>query len=144
MVMQSLATAAQSNNPKLQIAHVSILVNDYDEALKYYTEVLGFEKKADAKFGSERWVTVAPAGQKEVEFVFVKVNEKDKDHVGKQAGSRTFIVLNTTDCKRVFEDYKARGVKVLKEPEEMPWGTQAQFYDIYGNRFALLELKQRN
>ncbi|HYF30996.1 MAG TPA: VOC family protein [Chitinophagaceae bacterium] len=141
LVALSAGGFAQDEHAKLKIAHISILVNDYDEALKYYTEVLGFEKKADAKFGKERWVTVAPAGQKEIELVFVQATDKDKEQVGRQAGSRTFIVLNTNDCKNTFAMYKERGIKVLKEPTEVAWGVQAQFYDIYGNRFALLQVK---
>ncbi|MBC7829493.1 MAG: VOC family protein [Chitinophagaceae bacterium] len=139
-VMISKFAVSQSAGPKLKVAHISILVHDYDQGLKYYTDVLGFEKKTDIKFGNERWITIAAPGEKGIEFVLVRAKDKeDSAIVGNQAGARTFAVLNTNDCKKVFADYKLKGIKVLTEPRETPWGVQAQFYDLYGNRFVLLE-----
>ena len=112
--------------------------------MNYYTNVLGFEKKTDISFGNERWITIAPAGEKGVEFVLVQAKDRDDSaFVGKQAANRTFAVINTNDCQKVFTAYKEKGVKILTEPRETPWGIQAQFYDLYGNRFVLLEPKRR-
>jgi len=134
---------AIDSEPKISISLFSLLVNDYDEAVKFYTEKLGFVKKSDIKFGAaERFVTIAPAGQKEVEFVLVQpILREDKELVGKQAGTRTLIVINTDDCRKVILQYKEKGVKIIVEPSEVPWGIQAQFLDLYGNLFVMLQPK---
>ena len=131
--------------PGFRIAHITLLIKDYDEALKFYTEILGFEKRDDIRFGgSERWVTVSPPGQNDVKFVFVQaVLKQDKDLVGKQAGSRTFAVINTSNCYEIIEHYRRSKVTITAEPAQVPWGTQAQFKDLYGNNFVVLEPKAK-
>jgi catechol 2,3-dioxygenase-like lactoylglutathione lyase family enzyme len=130
--------------PITKIAHVTILVKDYDEALKFYTQTLGFEKRSDVAFGTERWVTVSPSKENEMEFVFVQPSlQEDREMIGRQAGSRTFVVIHTSNCKQLIEHYRGLNVHITAEPVDAPWGTQAQIRDLYGNNFVLLEPRRK-
>ena len=122
--------------------NVTLLVRDQDEALRFYTEVLGLEKRADdSSMPGFRWLTVAPKEQKGVEIVLVKPRtEEDLQQVGKQAGRTVFLVFHTDDLQREYETLHSRGVKFLGPPKQQPWGTEAVFEDLYGNRFDLLQL----
>jgi predicted enzyme related to lactoylglutathione lyase len=118
-----------------RLDHVTIFVRDYDEALKWYTEVLGFDKTADQRFGNnERWLTVAPRGQKGAEIVLAKAQGARAELTGKQA----LWVFHTVDCQKTYDTLQARGVKFRKPPSKTPWGSQAIFEDLYGNEFVLL------
>ncbi|WP_236860289.1 VOC family protein [Candidatus Formimonas warabiya] len=125
------------------MGHVTVLVKNYEEAVKYYTEVLGFELKSDTPFGNGmRWVTVAPPKQKELEIVFVEANTQSmSERVGNQAAEHVFLVLETDDCMKDFHTLKSRGVKFYGEPQEMPWGIEVVFEDLYGNIYDLLQVK---
>ena len=121
-----------------KLAVVTILVRDQDEALQFYTEKLGLEKMDDMKFGDDRWLTVTAPQQKELQIFLAKADGFGMDlmdHVGR-APSWAF---STDDCRATYETLKARGVKFLSEPEEKPWGIQAVFEDLYGNKFAIVE-----
>jgi predicted enzyme related to lactoylglutathione lyase len=122
-----------------KIAVVTILVRDQDEALRFYTEKLGLEKMDDMTFGEgNRWLTVTPPGQKEVQIFLQKADSFGAnlmDYVGK-APSWAF---NTDDCRATYETLKARGVNFLSEPKEQPWGVEAVFEDLYGNKFSVVE-----
>ena len=129
-----------------KLGHVTILVRDYDEALKFYTEVLGLEKRADVPFGpGMRWLTVAPQGQKEVEIVLHQPggmhDEETKKTMLERVGQGTAWVLETEDCQQTYQTLKSRGVKFISPPEDQPWGLQAIFEDLYGNQFVLLTPK---
>ena len=129
-----------------KLGHVTVLVRDYDEALKFYTEVLGLEKRADVAFGpGMRWLTVAPAGQKEVEIVLLQPGGMHDEATTKvlleRVGQGTAWVLETEDCHQTHETLKSRGVKFISPPEDQPWGLQAIFEDLYGNQFVLLQPK---
>lgn len=120
---------------------VTLLVRDQDEALRFYTETLGLEKRMDdTSVPGLRWLTVAPPEQKELQIVLAKAkSEEDLRQVGKQAGTFPLFVLNTDGCRKDYETLKSRGVRFLTSPKEQPWGTEAIFEDLYGNRFDLLE-----
>jgi predicted enzyme related to lactoylglutathione lyase len=121
-----------------RLDHVTVFVKDYDEALKWYTETLGFEKTADQAFGKgQRWLTVAPRGQKGSEIVLAKADGQHTELVGKQA----LWVFHTTDCQKTYEALRARGVKFRQPPAKVGWGGQAIFEDLYGNEFVLLSDK---
>jgi len=126
----------------MKIGHITLLVKDFDEALNFYVEKLGFEKRQDAKFvGGMRWVTVSPKGQDlELTFVLTDTEEKQKA-LGKQAGDHVFMTLQTDDCKRDYEAMKAKGVKFYGEPTKQMYGTDVVFEDLYGN---LIDLIQRS
>ena len=128
----------------IRLGNVTILVRDYDEALKFYTEVLGFEKRSDQKFGpGARWVTVAAPGQ-EIQIVLQKPEpsmhgEEGARKMAERIGQNPTWVLATDDCGKTYELYSSRGVKFSEPPKEMPWGTQAVFKDLYGNSYALVQ-----
>lgn len=126
-----------------KIGHITILVNDYDEAIDFYTNTLGFTLITDNSFGEGmRWVTVAPSKQNETAIVFVEADTDEKKQlVGSQAAQRVFLVIETDDFFRDFSLMKEKGVTFLGEPNEMPWGIEVVFEDLYGNRFDLLQVK---
>jgi predicted enzyme related to lactoylglutathione lyase len=133
----------------IRLGNVTILVRDYDEALKFYTEVMGFEKRTDQKFGpGARWVTLAAPGQ-DVQIVLQKPEpsmhgEENARRMAERIGQNPTWVLATDDCRKTFELYSSRGVKFNEPPKEMPWGTQAVFKDLYGNSYALLQSGTRS
>lgn len=128
----------------LKLRHVTILVRDYDDALKWYTEKLGFEKVQDFSYnqGKERFLSVALKGQQDIPIVLAKpgmgyTTEETKpwaDRVGKTI----LWVFQTDDCQKMYETLKGRGVKFLELPKDNPWGMQAIFEDLYGNHFVLV------
>lgn len=122
------------------LSFVSVVVNDQDAALDFYTNILGFEKRGDRAFkGLPRFLTVAPKGQSEPEIVLVKAGASNiQPH-----GGHTGMVFRTDDCRRDFTTLKARGVKFVAEPAELPFGIQAQFTDPDGNLFSLAEPRTR-
>jgi predicted enzyme related to lactoylglutathione lyase len=126
----------------MRLSLVTIFVRDQDEALRFYTEKLGFEKRADdvQTVPSFRWLTVGPKDQKEPEFVLLKAIEKEQvDQIGKQS----HMGFNTDDCRRTYETLKARGVKFTSPPEDVGYGIQALFEDLYGNEYVLIETRNR-
>jgi catechol 2,3-dioxygenase-like lactoylglutathione lyase family enzyme len=128
-----------------KLGHLTILVHDYEEALKFYTEKLGFIKIQDNAFGEgNRWLTVAPPDQDDLEIVFVKADTPEKKElVGKQAASHVLLTLQTDDCYRDFEDMKRQGVNFLGEPTEQFYGTEVVFEDLYGNRYDLIQVNPK-
>jgi len=128
----------------VRLGNVTILVRDYDEALKFFTEALGFEKRRDEKFGpGARWVTVGAPGQ-DVQIVLQKPEpamhgEENARKLRERIGQNPTWVVVTDDCRKTYELYSSRGVKFTEAPKEMPWGTQAVFKDLYGNSYALVQ-----
>ena len=124
----------------IHLSFVSVVVQDQDAALDFYTNKLGFEKRGDRAFkGLPRFLTVAPKGQSEPEIVLVKAGASNvQSH-----GGHTGMVFRTDDCRRDFEMLKARGVNFVDEPAELPFGIQAQFADPDGNLFSLAEPRVR-
>ncbi|HYE87901.1 MAG TPA: VOC family protein, partial [Vicinamibacterales bacterium] len=154
----SVAEAAQPvsqeiRGPRLALTRVTILVRDQDEALQFYTEKLGMEKRLDQAFAGAyakpaggaplRWVTVGPAGQKDIEIVLQKPDRAlhgDRvDEMTSQIGRGPTWAFATDNCERAYEELRRRGVRFLMPPQKQPWGTQAIFEDLYGNSFALVE-----
>ena len=118
------------------LATVSLLVRDYDEAIRWYTETLGLELRMDGSMGGDyRFVTVGVKGQGDVSIVLHKPFE---DYP--QARSNVHGLLFHSDgCRKDVADLKGRGVNITMEPEEQPWGVQAVFEDLYGNTHVILE-----
>jgi catechol 2,3-dioxygenase-like lactoylglutathione lyase family enzyme len=127
----------------MKIGHITILVKDQDEAMRFYTEKLGFRKCQDTSFGEDmRWVTVTPKNQPGLELTFVKANTREKlKALGKQAGDHVFLTVETGDCQKDYQVMKAKGVKFMGEPEKQSYGTEVVFQDLYGN---LIDLVQRS
>jgi len=124
-----------------KIGYITILVKNYDEAIKFYIEKLGFELLADNSFGNgKRWVTVAPCSSNETAIVLVEANLSEKvDRLGSQVANHVFLVIHTDDCRRDYEEMKSRGVHFFGEPNDVPWGVEVVFEDLYGNRFDLVQ-----
>jgi catechol 2,3-dioxygenase-like lactoylglutathione lyase family enzyme len=124
-----------------KIGHITILVKDQDDALKFYTEKLGFKKCQDTTFGEGmRWVTVALKTQPDLEITFVKADSTEKlKSLGKQAGDHVFLTLETNNCNRDYEAMKAKGVKFMGKPAKQPYGTEVVLEDLYGNLFDLIQ-----
>ncbi len=126
----------------LRIARITLLVRDQEEALRFYTDKLGMQKRMDMSLpDGYRWLTVAPAGSQDVEFVFQKAADGNEAHVGKQAGSSVYCVLHTDDINQTYKDWSGRGVEFTQTPEDRPYGIEALFKDLYGNLYDLLQPK---
>ncbi|MBI2954788.1 MAG: VOC family protein [Chloroflexi bacterium] len=127
------------------LARVTILVWDQDEALAFYVEKLGLEKRADMVFGpGMRWLTVAPRDQKELEIVLLKPEmamhgEEGARKLAERIGQSPPGVFFTDDCRATYETLRSRGVNFLRPPQEQMYGVEATFEDLYGNTFSLLQ-----
>ncbi|MBM3514146.1 MAG: VOC family protein [Alphaproteobacteria bacterium] len=123
------------------IAKVALIVPDYDEAIAYYTTVLGFCLVADEdRGGGKRFVRVAPPGDGATELVLAKaVNDEQRSRIGNQTGGRVFLFLHTDDFMRDHAAYTARGVTFVEGPRFEAYGKVAVFVDRYGNRWDLIE-----
>jgi catechol 2,3-dioxygenase-like lactoylglutathione lyase family enzyme len=129
---------------KQKIATLSLLVRDYDEAIAFYTQKLGFILLEDTDLGDgKRWVRVVPRGATETSLLLAKaVSPAQESHVGDQTGERVFLFLHTDDFWRDYNEMKSRGVNFNEEPRVESYGTVVVFEDLYGNKWDLLELKK--
>ncbi|UOY08234.1 VOC family protein [Muricauda sp. SCSIO 64092] len=124
-----------------KIAHIALVVNDYDEAIQFYTKKLNFKLVEDTKLSEEkRWVVIAPPGARESSLVLAKADtEKQSLSIGNQTGGRVFLFLFTDDFQRDYTAMLEKGVKFVRKPKKEPYGTVAVFEDLYGNLWDLLE-----
>ena len=126
------------------IGQIAIVVRDYDEALAFYVDLLGFELIEDTRIQEQdkRWVVVAPPGSSSARLLLARaVGPEQSSRIGNQTGGRVFLFLYTDDFWRDFRSYKARGIVFVREPREERYGTVAVFRDLYGNLWDLLQLK---
>lgn len=129
---------------KQALAHVAVVVNDYDEAIQFYTEILGFDLLEDTFIAEQnkRWVLVSPRGGNGCAILLARASTAEQSQVvGKQTGGRVFLFLSTDDFWRDYKKYMGLGVVFVREPVEAEYGTVAVFEDIYGNRWDLIEYK---
>ena len=126
---------------KQKIAQVTLVVHDYDEAIKFYIDKLYFEVVEDAVLNeNKRWVLIAPKGSAECCLLLAKAaNEAQKKVVGNQTGGRVFLFLYTDDVQRDYINMTQNGVVFIREPSEEKWGKVAVFQDLYGNLWDLIE-----
>ena len=129
---------------KQHLAHIAILVDDYDRAIAFYTKKLHFELIEDTKMSEEkRWVLVRPKGAKECSLLLAKgVNDVQKSRIGNQTGGRVFLFLHTDDFQRDYQNLLKNQIKIVREPSVEEYGTVAVFEDIYGNLWDLIESKK--
>lgn len=129
-----------------RIAHVAIVVRDYDEAIRFYTEKLDFILVGDTVLSKEkRWVIVAPPGATECGLLLAKAADaKQAEAVGNQTGGRVGFFLFTDDFWRDYKTYLDRGVTFVRPPKEEPYGTVAVLADLYGNLWDLLQPNKNN
>jgi catechol 2,3-dioxygenase-like lactoylglutathione lyase family enzyme len=123
------------------LAHVALLVRDYDEAIAYFTGPLGFSLLEDTRLGGgQRWVLVAPTDRGGTALLLAQAaTPAQSARVGDQTGGRVFLFLRTDDFWRDYHDFKSRGVEFAEAPREEPYGTVAVFVDLYGNRWDLVQ-----
>lgn len=126
---------------KQHIARVALVVNDYDEAIAFYTQKLGFSVLEDTRINDEkRWVVISPPGANECSLLLAKAaNAQQALAIGNQAGGRVFLFLFTDDFWRDYNQLQANGVVFTREPVQEPYGIVAVFKDLYGNLWDLLQ-----
>jgi catechol 2,3-dioxygenase-like lactoylglutathione lyase family enzyme len=127
-----------------QLANIALLVSDYDEAIAWYTQVLGFTLVQDTYLGDgTRWVRVCPPGASGTALLLAQATtEAQRTRVGDQVGGRVGFFLHTDDFARDHAEMSSRGVRFAEEPRHESYGTVAVFVDLYGNRWDLVELRQ--
>lgn len=120
---------------------LALVVDDYDRAIAYFTQTLGFELLEDTILSPEkRWVRVAPSHSSGASLLLAKAaNQTQQQAIGNQSGGRVFLFLHTENIQRDVELYKSRGVKFIREPESFEYGIAAVFEDLYGNKWDLIE-----
>jgi len=126
---------------KQQLAHIALVVNDYDEAIAFYTKKLHFELVEDTVLSdTKRWVVVAPPGTAGCSLLLAKAaSEEQHSRVGNQTGGRVFLFLHTDDFHRDYDEMRERGIEFVREPVTESYGTVAVFRDLYGNLWDLIE-----
>ena len=128
------------------ITHVAIVVHDYDEAINFYTDKLGFRLIEDTRLDeNKRWVVVSPQGAKECSILLAKASQaRQSEAVGNQTGGRVGFFLVTDDIYRDVENMKKQNIRFERLPSEQPYGIVAVFADLYGNLWDLIQPSERN
>ena len=123
------------------LALVSVLVRDYDEAIRFYVDALRFEVVEDTRLDEhKRWVVVRPPGDGESALLLARAaNDEQASRVGNQTGGRVFLFLHTDDFARDYARMTVAGVTFIEEPRDEPYGRVVVFEDLYGNRWDLIE-----
>ncbi len=127
---------------KQTIAHIALVVRDYDEAIAFYTQKLHFVLVEDTYQPAQdkRWVVVAPPGSSGTTLLLARASSLEQAaFIGNQAGGRVFLFLQTDDFWRDYHEMLAAGIKFIRPPKEEPYGVVAVFEDLYGNLWDLVE-----
>ncbi len=130
---------------KQSIAHIALVVREYDEAIEFYTKKLNFELLEDTYQAEQdkRWVVVAPPGGTGTSILLARASkERQEAFIGDQAGGRVFLFLNTDDFWRDYKQMVERGIEFEREPKEAEYGTVAVFKDLYGTLWDLIEFSE--
>lgn len=128
-----------------QIGSVALVVENYNDAIAFYTQKLSFTLIEDTDLGGgKRWVQVAPPSATGTKLLLAQASTAEqKKAIGNQTGGRVFLFLETNDFRRDYARMKAKGVVFLEEPRTEPYGTVAVFIDLYGNKWDLLQLSKK-
>ena len=126
-----------------KIGSVALVVENYDDAIEFYTHKLNFELIEDTDLGDgKRWILISPPNGNGTNLLLAQAsNEEQQKSVGNQTGGRVFLFLHTNDFWRDYEDMKKKGVVFNEEPRKEVYGTVVVFQDLYGTKWDLLELK---
>lgn len=135
-----------TNPIEQSISNIALIVESYDDAIKFYTEKLNFQLIEDSDLGGgKRWVQIAPPNSNGTNLLLAKAsNEEQKKSIGNQAGGRVFLFLQTNDFWRDYEHMKAHDVEFTEEPRVEEYGTVVVFKDLYGTQWDLLQLNKSN
>jgi catechol 2,3-dioxygenase-like lactoylglutathione lyase family enzyme len=134
-----------------RLSHTTLMVDDQESAKEFYVDKLGFELRADHDMGKWRWVTVSPKGQPDLEIVLMpidaypKLDDEGRENLRKllSAGMMPAAVLQTSDCRKTYDELTAKGVEFRSEPKEQFYGIEAMFRDPAGNWFSLTQPRGR-
>jgi catechol 2,3-dioxygenase-like lactoylglutathione lyase family enzyme len=128
------------------IAHIALVVKEYDEAIDFYCNQLGFVLKEDTVMSeTKRWVIVKPRGDGNCSLLLAKaVGDEQQSRIGNQTGGRVFLFLYTDDFWRDYNNYTSKGIEFIRVPKEEAYGTVAVFKDFYGNMWDLIERKKES
>ena len=132
---------------KQTIVHIALVIKDYDEAIKFYTEKLHFILVEDTYQPEQdkRWVVVSPPGSNGTTILLARAsNETQEAFIGNQSGGRVFLFLGTDDFWRDYQEMKEKEIEFVREPKEMDYGTVAVFLDLYGNRWDLVQFHENH
>lgn len=123
------------------LAHIAIVVDDYDKAIAFYTQKLHFILVEDTILSdTKRWVLVRPQGATECSLLLVKAaTGEQKNRIGNQTGGRVFLFLSTDNFKRDYQNLLDYQIKIVRQPSDEAYGTVAVFEDLYGNLWDLIE-----
>jgi catechol 2,3-dioxygenase-like lactoylglutathione lyase family enzyme len=123
------------------IARIALVVDDYDEAIEFYTKKLGFSLLEDTILSeTKRWVVVAPKGSTECALLLAKAStDEQRAHIGNQTGRRVFLFLYTDHFDRDYQNLIDQKIKIIREPTQESYGRVAVFADLYGNLWDLIE-----
>ena len=126
-----------------QVGNIALVVENYDDAIEFYTQKLQFILVEDTNLGGgKRWVQISPPNSNGTNLLLAQAStEEQSQAVGNQAGGRVFLFLQTNDFWRDYERMKANGVVFREAPRTEEYGTVAVFQDLYGNKWDLLQLK---
>lgn len=127
---------------KQSLGLTTLVVRDYDEALDFYVNKIGFDLIEDSYVPAQdkRWVVIAPPGASESRILLARaVGEEQSARIGNQTGGRVFLFLYTDDFWRDYHRYKAEDIQFVREPKVEPYGTVAVFADLYGNLWDLVQ-----
>jgi uncharacterized glyoxalase superfamily protein PhnB len=126
---------------KQQLVNVAIVVDNYDDAIEFYTKKLHFDLIEDTQLSpTKRWVLVAPKNSEGCRLLLAQAsNEEQESRVGNQTGGRVFLFLHTDDFERDYQNLKEHNIKIIRERVEETWGTVVVFEDLYGNKWDLIE-----
>lgn len=129
-----------------RLAAVALVVRDYDEAIAYYCAALGFDLVEDTQLGGgKRWVLVAPSKQAESGLLLAQARDPEQQaRVGDQTGGRVFLFLHTDDFAADYARYVEAGVRFVEAPRQEAYGTVVVFEDLYGNRWDLVEPRNKD
>ena len=129
-----------------QIGNIALVVENYDDAIEFYTKKLQFTLVEDTDLGGgKRWVQVSPPNSNGTNLLLAQAsNEEQEKAIGNQTGGRVFLFLQTNDFWRDYELMKAKGVVFNEEPREEAYGTVVVFQDLYGTKWDLLQLNRPN
>jgi catechol 2,3-dioxygenase-like lactoylglutathione lyase family enzyme len=126
---------------KQRLAHIAIVVNDYDEAIRFYTEKLHFTLVEDTQLSeTKRWVLVRPKGSNECCLLLAKAaTDEQKSRVGNQTGGRVFLFLHTDNFERDYQNLLEHQIEIVRQPQQEEYGMVAVFKDLYGNLWDMIE-----
>lgn len=130
---------------KQQLAHISLVVDDYDEAIQFYVEKLHFELIEDTQLSdTKRWVIVSPKGSSCSLLLAKAANDIQKSRIGNQTGGRVFLFLYTDNFERDYQNLIDQQISIIRPPTLESYGTVAVFEDLYGNLWDLIEPSKTN